>query len=60
MCSCIVTNFSPEGSSGGTSGHGVRFAGTVTSSGGSMIHLHFRYELVILHSGESHRFVFDL
>lgn len=57
VCSCIVTSFSPEGSSGGASGHGVRFAGTVTSSGGSMIHLQFRYELVMLYSSGSNQFL---
>lgn len=40
MFSSLLTNFSTEGSSGGASGHGVRFAGTVTSRGGSIIHLH--------------------
>lgn len=41
VCSeMLITGFSIVGSSGGTSGHGVRFDGTVISKGGSMIHLH--------------------
>lgn len=40
MFSCVVIgSVSAVGSSGGTSGHGVRFAGTVTSKGGSITHL---------------------
>lgn len=35
-----ITGFSLAGSSGGASGHGVRFDGTVISKGGSIIHLH--------------------
>ena len=31
-----------DGSSRGTSGHGVRFAGMVTSNGGSMVHLYHK------------------
>lgn len=38
--SWMLINFSAVGSSGGASGHGVRFAGIVTSKGGSIIHLH--------------------
>lgn len=39
-CSWIpIARFSVVGSSGGASGHGVRFAGTVTSKGGSITHL---------------------
>ena len=34
-----TTTFSLDGSSGGASGHGVRFDGTVISKGGSTIHL---------------------
>ena len=43
-CSSVpATNtfsFSLDGSSGGESGHGVRFDGTVMSKGGSITHLH--------------------
>lgn len=40
VCSWMAcTTFSLDGSSGGASGHGVRFDGTVTSKGGSIIHL---------------------
>ena len=35
-----VTTFSLDGSSGGASGHGVCFDGTVISKGGSIIHLY--------------------
>ena len=35
-----ITSFSLAGSSGGASGHGVCFDGTVISKGGSIIHLH--------------------
>ena len=35
-----ITGFSLAGSSGGASGHGVCFDGTVISKGGSIIHLH--------------------
>lgn len=45
-CSWIAVttefNFSTDGSSGGTSGQGVRFDGTVISRGGSIIHLQRR------------------
>ena len=41
VCSCVpVKIFSLNGSSGGASGHGVRFDGIVMSKGGSIIHLH--------------------
>lgn len=40
-CSCVpISTFSLIGSSGGAFGHGERFDGTVTSRGGSIIHLH--------------------
>ena len=39
VCSWILISFTLDGSSGGASGHGVRLAGTVTSKGGSIIHL---------------------
>jgi hypothetical protein len=39
VCSWLTDIFSLEGSSGGASGHGVRFDGTVISKGGSIIHL---------------------
>lgn len=48
LFSWLLTNFSTVGSSGGASGHGVRFAGTVTSSGGSIIHLHRYREVWVL------------
>lgn len=35
-----VSTFPSDGSSGGASGHGVRFDGTVISKGGSMVHLY--------------------
>ena len=41
VCSCVpIDTSSLDGSSGGASGHGVRFDGTVMSKGGSIIHLH--------------------
>lgn len=41
VCSCVlVKTFSLDGSSGGASGHGLRFDGIVMSKGGSIIHLH--------------------
>lgn len=41
VCSCVpISTFSLTGCSGGESGHGVRFDGTVISKGGSIIHLH--------------------
>lgn len=41
MCSWTPVNtFSLDGSSGGASGHGVRFDGMVISKGGSIIHLY--------------------
>lgn len=40
-CSSLEADIcSFDGSSGGESGHGVRFDGTVTSKGGSIIHLY--------------------
>lgn len=39
VCSWMLVSFTLDGSSGGASGHGVRLAGTVTSKGGSIIHL---------------------
>lgn len=35
-----IDTFSLDGSSGGSSGHGVRFDGTVISKGVSIIHLY--------------------
>lgn len=40
LFSSVAIVVSLDGSSGGASGHGVRFDGTVTSIGVSMIHLH--------------------
>lgn len=40
FCSWVLITLSLDGSSGGASGHGVCFAGTVISKGGLIIHLY--------------------
>lgn len=49
-----VTTFSVDGSSGGASGQGVRFDGTVISKGGSIIHLYKTHKksIHIMHAGQ--------